>query len=114
MIRCKIDVTKIDKAALFEGRSGAKYLDLTLMENRGGPDKYGNDYMIVQDLGKAAREAGKRGAILGNGKTIGPVKPARPAPPEDRGESTTVWNRPTAGGASGVSAPADDSTDLPF
>ena len=94
MIRCKIDVTKIDKAALFEGRSGAKYLDLTLMENRGGPDKYGNDYMIVQDLGKAAREAGKRGAILGNGKTIGTVKPSRPA--DDAGPVRTFMKEQPA------------------
>jgi len=114
MIRIKINLAKIDQTAVFEGKNGARYVDLTLMENKQGLDQYGNSHMCVQDLGKERRLAGEKGPILGNGKTIGTVKPSRPAPPDDRGESTTVWNRPTAGGASGVSAPADDSTDLPF
>jgi hypothetical protein len=114
MIRIKLNVSKIDKTALFEGKNGAKYLDLTLMENRNGPDQYGNTHMCVQDLGKERRLAGEKGPILGNGKTIGTVQPSRPAPVDERSESTTVWNRPPAGGASGVSAPASLDEDVPF
>jgi hypothetical protein len=80
MIRIKINTAKIDKTALFEGKNGAKYLDLTLMENKGGTDKYGNDFMCVQDLGAERRKAGERGAILGNAKFVGTVQPSRPAP----------------------------------
>lgn len=70
MIRVKIDVTKIDKTKLFKGAKGT-YLDLTLFET---PDsKYGDDYRVVQDLGKDARARGEKGAILGNGKIIGGI-----------------------------------------
>ena len=67
MIRIKIDVSKLDKTAFFKGAKGT-YADITLLENKGGPDKFGNDYMVVQDLGKDRRLAGERGPILGNGK----------------------------------------------
>lgn len=69
MISAKIDVTKIDKAKLFEGKNGAKYLDIVLMESPNSA--YGNDYMVVQSVSKEERLAGKRGAILGNGKNMG-------------------------------------------
>ena len=64
-IRCKIDVTKIDKSRLFKGAKGT-YLDCTLIYKQ---SDYG-DYMIVQDVGKEARLAGVQGAILGNGKRL--------------------------------------------
>ena len=70
IIRCKINVSKIEKAKLFAGKSGT-YLDCTLLENKNGTDQYGNDFMIVQDISKAEREAGKRGQIIGNGKFFG-------------------------------------------
>lgn len=65
-----INVSKIDKSALFEGKQGS-YLNLTLMDNRDGPDQYGNDGFIVQDVGKQRREAGERGPIIGNWKHLG-------------------------------------------
>lgn len=68
MITLKINVSKIEKEYLFEGKSG-KYLDVVLFETPG--DKYGNDYRVVQGLSKEARAAGKKGAILGNGKVMG-------------------------------------------
>ena len=112
MIRIKLNLSKIDQTAVFEGRNGARYVDLTLMENKKGLDQYGNSHMCVQDLGKERRLAGEKGPILGNGKTIGTVQPSRPAP--ESSETTTVWNKPQAGGASGVSAPASLDEDLPF
>jgi len=77
MQRLKIDVTKIDKSALYKGAKGT-YLDITLLDNRDGTDQYGNDGMIVQDIGKERREAGEKGAILGNWKHLD-SKP-QPAP----------------------------------
>jgi len=58
---------------------GAKgtYMGITLMENRDGPDQYGNDGFAVLDIGKQRREAGERGPILGNWKHL----QARQAPP---------------------------------
>lgn len=88
MHKLKIDVTKIDKAHLFKGEKGT-YLDCTLMENRDGPDQYGNDGFIVQDTSKEAREAGERGPIIGNFRILKrrePAKPAAPAPGQDQDE----------------------------
>lgn len=80
MQRLKIDVTKIDKNALYTGSKG-KYLDITLLDNRDGTDQYGNDGMIVQDIGKERREAGEKGAILGNWRWIGNSQPAQQSSP---------------------------------
>lgn len=76
MQRLKINVSKINKALLFTGQKGV-YMDLTLMDNRDGPDEFGYDGFIVQDVGKARREAGEKGPIIGNWKHIG--QPSRPA-----------------------------------
>ena len=68
MITARIDVTKIDKRKLYRGEKGT-YLDIVLIET---PDnQYGNDWMVKQSVSKQEREAGEKGAILGNGKTIG-------------------------------------------
>ena len=72
-----IDVMKIDKPALFKGKKGT-YLGLTLLENKDGKDKYGNDGFVVQDIGKERRLAGEKGPIVGNWK----LKEERAAAPE--------------------------------
>jgi hypothetical protein len=60
----KIDVTKIDKTRLYEGKKGV-YLDALLMHNT-GESKYGDDGFIIQSIPKEARDAGERGPIIGN------------------------------------------------
>ena len=52
-------------------------------------DQYGNDFRVTQDVSKEAREAGVRGAILGNAKFAG-QKPqgehiSRPKPTQKEG-----------------------------
>ena len=65
MITGDINVNKIDKNYLRKV-GNAVYLDLVLIET---PDsKFGQDYMVVQGIPKSEREAGKKGAILGNFK----------------------------------------------
>ena len=64
-IRATIDVTKIDKSKLFQGKKGT-YLDLVLIPTPG--NQFGNDYMAVQNISKEDRDAGQRGEILGNAK----------------------------------------------
>jgi hypothetical protein len=61
----KIDVTKIDKSRLYEGKKGI-YLDAALLTNKDGQSKYGDDGFIVQSIPAEAREAGERGPIIGN------------------------------------------------
>ena len=65
-VSLKIDVSKIDKSKLFKGQKGT-YLDAQVFIDI-DPDQYGNNGMITQALDKAAREAGEKGAILGNAK----------------------------------------------
>lgn len=92
MIIAKIDVSKIDKEKLYKGEKGT-YLDIILMET---PDsKYGDDYMVTQGVSKEDREAGIKGAILGNAKTFvskgvasqGAGKPKSNAKEEDEDKS---------------------------
>lgn len=74
----KINVTRIDKTALFEGKNG-KYLDAVLWDK---PDEYGNDGFVTQDIGRVRREAGERGPIIGNWKESQPRNQA--AQPQNR------------------------------
>ena len=75
MRTAKLDVTKIDKTALFRGAKGT-YLDIVIWDNKDGTDQYGNDGFITQDIGKERREAGERGPILGNWKEMRRDAPA--------------------------------------
>ena len=79
MQKLKINVNLIDKTHLFKGAKGT-YLDVTLMENKGGTDEYGNDGFIVQDIGKEAREAGQKGNIIGNWRHLQKRTADKPAP----------------------------------
>lgn len=97
MISAKLNVMKIDKSKLFTGKDGT-YLDILLIPTPN--NAHGNDYMVVQSLSKADRDAGKKSPILGNAKIIG-AKPAaqQQAPPPT--QQSSGWG---VGG----------SDDLPF
>ncbi len=77
MITVSINVTKIDKTGLIEGKNG-KYLSLAMWENKTGVDQYGNAGFVTQDLGKERREAGEKGPILGNYRIMGERKSSAP------------------------------------
>jgi len=80
-ISIKLDVTKIDKARLFNGAKGT-YLDLTTFVDLGAEDQYGNHGFISQSVSKEEREAGVKTAILGNCKVFyGGQSVAAPTPP---------------------------------
>jgi len=106
IIRCKIDVLKIQKEYLYAAKSGAKYLDITLLPSKNSP--YGDDYMIIQDLGKDARARGERGKILGNGKFFFPKGKPNPPAADREPEQTRVPTRPPA------QSPMDDTDEPPF
>ena len=79
IIKLKLDLTKVDKTKLFRSeKTSAVYLDVTLLENKNGVDQYGNSFMAVQDISKEAREAGEKGAILGNGNIFVPKSATEP------------------------------------
>jgi hypothetical protein len=67
-IQVKLDVTKIDKTKLFQGKQGT-YLDAVIFL-KDTPDQYGNNGMIVQSVSADERAQGIKGAILGNVKVM--------------------------------------------
>lgn len=67
-VKLSIDVTKIDKALLYKGTKGT-YLNCTVFIDD-AEDQYGNNGMITQEVSKESRDAGEKGAILGNCKVF--------------------------------------------
>lgn len=80
-MRLKINVSQIDKAALFKGEKGT-YLDLTVMLND-TVDRFGNNGFITQDIGKERRAKGERGPIVGNAKMVEGSSSPKPAADPD-------------------------------
>jgi hypothetical protein len=68
IIKCKIDVTKVNKDWLFQGKNGV-YLNFTLLYNE-EQDRFENNGMLVQDVPTEVYKADKsvKGNILGNAK----------------------------------------------
>ena len=77
IITVKIDLNKVDEKHIFNGRNGARYLDIVLMPSR--ESKYGETHMAVQSVSKEMRDNGVRGAILGNATERGVSAPSAPA-----------------------------------
>ena len=97
LIAIKIDVTKIDKSRLFQGKNGAQYLDATVFVNE-EQGQYGDNGMVTQSVSKEERESGVKGAILGNVKVLGEFgdnnsKPSAqaPAPMDDIPFAPVDW-----------------------
>lgn len=130
MIRLKLNLRKLTDFRTFTGKDGVEYaafpikanaiymtektasLDVTLMDNRDGPDQYGNDGFATLDLGKERRLAGERGPILGNWKDLdGGSQPSRrnPMGGVDRTASEALGKQPA-----GTTQPDDDSSEIPF
>lgn len=88
LIAIKIDVSKIDKARLFEGKKGS-YLDATVFLND-EPGQYGDNGMITQSVSKEEREAGVKGNILGNVKILGEFGDNKPAASSSAGDMDDI------------------------
>lgn len=98
MIVLKIDVTKIDKNHLFQGKNG-KYLDAALHDK---PNDFGDGF-ITQSVSKEERAKGVKGPIIGNWKKIGSSQAKGEQPPQKK----------TAEKVTKPAAPADDD-QCPF
>lgn len=87
MIKLSIDLKKIDQSKCKSHPNGAKYCDIVLIDSP--QNQYGNDYMVVQGVSKEDRDAGVKGAILGNGKNFETKRttPKKPAPQKHNQET---------------------------
>ena len=68
LLSISIDVSKIDKSKLIEGKKGT-YLNLTVSVND-TKDDYGNDVSAWQGQEEAERKSGTPKNYLGNGRKI--------------------------------------------
>lgn len=84
MISISLETGKIDKAKLRKDNKGRTWLDVILIDTPN--NHYGNDFMCAQGVSKEERQAGVRGAILGNGKVIGGESAASRRPTQQSGE----------------------------
>ncbi len=67
MIVVSIDLTKIDKSKIVDGKNGQKYYSLVVDELR-TPDKYDNTHTVYQNQTKDERAAKTAKVYIGNGK----------------------------------------------
>ena len=68
IISASIDLTKIDKAKIYEGKKG-KYLPITITLNN-EPDQFGNQGPVVVEQTKEERDAKAPKTYLGNIKVV--------------------------------------------
>ena len=64
-----IDLSKIEKSRIVEGKNGAKYYNVNVWINE-GPDQYGNIASIQTGISKEEREKGTKGGYIGNLKDL--------------------------------------------
>ena len=69
LVAVSIDLTKIDKTRIVEGKNGGKYINLTISVND-EEDQYGNNVSLWQSQTKEEREAKENRLFLGNGKSL--------------------------------------------
>ncbi len=83
-VSLKLNLSNIDKSKLFKGAKGT-YLDAQVFIDLDELDQYGNSGMITQAVSKEDRDAGQKGAILGNCKVF--WKDAAQAPQQQVNQS---------------------------
>lgn len=98
-IKIRVDVSKIDKAALYKGTKGT-YLDCVAWPSK-TTGQYGDTHYIVQELSRERRDAGEKGSIIGNMTVPDDEQPRQESRPVQR--QATIDTVFTA-----------DSDDIPF
>jgi DNA-binding protein H-NS len=94
LISVSIDLSKIDKSKIVEGKNGAKYYNMLISVND-TKNQYGQDVSISENQSKEERESGAKKNYLGNGKTIWSGTTKQPAPsPEGISEHSTQDDLP--------------------
>ncbi len=69
IIGLSIDLTKIDKSKIIEGKEGRKYYNLSVFVND-EKDQYDNDVSVAEGQTKEQREAKEKKNYLGNGRVV--------------------------------------------
>ncbi len=69
IIAASIDLSKVDKSRIIEGKNGAKYYNISIVVND-EKNSYDQDVAITQGQSKEEREAKASKVYIGNGKTV--------------------------------------------
>lgn len=69
LMSLSIDLSKIDKSKITEGKNGSKYYNLTI-ELKDEKDQYGNDLSAWTTQSKEERELKSNRTYLGNGRIV--------------------------------------------
>lgn len=85
IIAGSIDLSKIDKTRIKEGKNGAKYYDISIIVND-EMNQYGQDVSITTGQTKEERAAKEKATYIGNGKTVYTSDP-KPLPGEANGNT---------------------------
>lgn len=97
---------------VFVGKQGL-YMEVTLMENKDGPGKFGDDGFAILEIGKERREGGEKAPIVGNWKHAGKSAPGRDRTAQDAYRKPAT--PPPAVRPGGYNPdPDDDSSEIPF
>ena len=99
IISASIDLTKIDKAKIYEGKKG-KYYPITVVLND-EPGQYGDSGYIMTEQTKEERDAKAQKQYLGNVKVVWT-------------NGQNVDTAPRDGNSAPAPAPAEAEEDLPF
>ena len=92
MIVVKIDLTKIDKSKIVEGKNGQKYYSLVVDELR-TPDKYDQTHTVYQNQSKEERAAKTAKVYIGNGKEFKFNQQSAPQPaPQSAPQTNNSFN----------------------
>lgn len=114
-ITISINLSKIDKQYLHTGKTGDKYLNIALFENRNGVGQYGDTHFATQDIPKEARDRGYKGAIIGNAKfPQDDDRPRREPERQTRQAERPARDYPLRGDREQKAPRRDDPDDPPF
>ena len=69
IISVSIDLNKLDKSRIIEGKNGAKYYNFTINVND-EKDQYGNDASVTISQTAEERQAKAQRTFVGNGRVV--------------------------------------------
>ena len=105
IINASIDLTKIDKSKIVEGKNGAKYYNFSITIND-DKDQFGNDVKLTAQQSKEEREVKTPKVYIGNGKTSWKSGETITAGELRKQMSETMGNN--------IAASIEQPNDLPF
>lgn len=73
ILSISIDLTKLDKDKIIEGKRGGKYYNLTV-STFDKPDQYGNDVSVTTQQTKEEWKSKAKKHYVGNGRVLGKKK----------------------------------------